>query len=125
MACKSKINDTSWTTELSIPFSQLRFKKSAQIIWGINVGRQHKRYQEEALWAPAPASYGGLAKYRTTNLGSLVGLKGIAPSRNLEFLPYVLPGITQDNDEDAASKTTREFKLGFDAKYGITSNLIC
>ena len=124
VACKSKINDTSWTTELSIPFSQLRFKRSDQIIWGINVGRQHKRYQEEALWAPAPASYGGLAKYRTTNLGTLGGLTGIAPSRNLEFLPYVLPGITQENDEDAASETTREFKLGFDAKYGITSNLI-
>ena len=124
VACKSKINVTSWTTELSIPFSQLRFKKSDEIIWGINVGRQHKRYQEEALWAPVPASYGGLAKYRTTNLGTLVGLEGISPYRNIEFLPYLLPGITQENDEDATRETTRQFKLGFDAKYGITSNLI-
>ncbi|RKU19543.1 hypothetical protein C6501_01295 [Candidatus Poribacteria bacterium] len=124
VACKSKINDTSWTTELSIPFSQLRFKKSDQIIWGINVGRQHKRYKEEVLWVPMSASYGGLAKYRTTNLGTLVGLKGIAPSRNIEFLPYFLPGITQVNNDDAVQETTREFKIGFDTKYGITSNLI-
>lgn len=124
VACKSKINDTSWTTELSIPFSQLRFKKSDQIIWGINVGRQHKRYREEALWVPVPASYGGLAKYRTTNLGTLVGLEGISPSRNLELLPYVLPGISQNTDDEAVNETTRQFKLGFDAKYAITSNLI-
>lgn len=124
VACKSKINDTSWTTEISIPFSQLRFKKSDPMSWGMNVGRELIRNQEETVWTPVPASYGGLAKYRTTNLGTLSGLKGITPSRNLEFLPYLLPGITQENDEDIVSETTREFKLGFDAKYGITSNLI-
>ena len=92
--------------------------------WGINVGRELMRQQEETVWAPVPTSYGGLAKYRTTNLGSLVGLKGISPTRSLEFLPYVLPGITQNSDDDSSQETTRQFKLGFDAKYGITSNLI-
>lgn len=124
VACKSKIHETSWTTELSIPFSQLRFKKSDPMHWGLNVGRELMRKQEESVWVPVPASYGGLAKYRTTNLGTLVGLEGISPSRNLELLPYVLPGITQINDDDAALETTRQFKLGFDAKYAITSNLI-
>lgn len=124
VVCQSKINDASWTTELSIPFSQLRFKKSDPMSWGINVGRELIRYQEETIWTPVPASYGGLAKYRTTNLGTLVGLKGIAPSRNIEFLPYFLPGFTQVNDDDAVQETAREFKIGFDAKYGITSNLI-
>ncbi len=124
VACKSKINDTSWTTELSIPFSQLRFKKSDPMSWGMNVGRELIRNQEETIWTPVPASYGGLAKYRTTNLGTLGGLKGITPSRNLEFLPYFLPGVTQVNEEDAALETTRELKLGFDAKYSVTSNLI-
>ncbi len=124
VACNSKIHDTFWTSELSIPFSQLRFKESDPMRWGINVGRELMRQQEESIWTPVPASYGGLAKYRTTNLGSLVGLKGISPSRSLEILPYVLPGITQNMDDDSAQETTRQLKLGFDAKYGITSNLI-
>ena len=124
VACQSKINAKSWTTELSIPFSQLRFKKSDPMSWGMNVGRVLMRNQEETVWTPVPASYGGLAKYRTTNLGTLAGIQGIVPSRTLEFLPYVLPGITQENVDDAIPKTTRQFKLGFDAKYGITSNLI-
>ncbi len=124
VACQSKIHDTYWTTELSIPFSQLRFKKSNPMHWGLNVGRELMRNQEESIWAPVPSSYGGLAKYRTTNLGSLVGIKGISPSRNIELLPYMLPGFTQNSDDDTGQETIRQFKLGFDAKYGITSNLI-
>ncbi len=124
VACQSKIHDNCWTTEISIPFSQLRFKKSDPMHWGLNVGRELMRNQEESIWAPVPSSFGGLAKYRTTNLGSLVGIKGISPSRNIELLPYVLPGISHNNDDDTGQETTRQFKLGFDAKYGITSNLI-
>lgn len=122
VACKSKINDSYWTAELSVPFSQLRFEKNDPMTWGINAGRGIARSREEAIWMPVPASYGGRAKYRTAHVGSLVGLEGIAPSRNLEILPYILPGLTQVNG-DTQLRTTREFKLGFDAKYGITSNL--
>ena len=121
--CKSKINDTYWTSELSIPFSQLRFKQSDQIVWGMNTGRELARNQEEMIWTPVPASYGGMAKYRTANMGRLVGLSGVAPSRNLEVLPYILPGVTQINGNDAGLETVGKFKVGFDAKYGITSNL--
>ncbi len=121
--CKSKINDTYWTSELSIPFSQLRFKESDPMIWGINTGRELARNQEEMIWVPVPASYGGMAKYRTANLGNIVGLSGITPSRNLEVLPYILPGVTQINGDDAGLETTGKFKIGVDAKYGITSNL--
>lgn len=123
VACQSKINETSWTSELSIPFSQLRFKISDPLVWGINVGRELMKSQEETVWASVPVSFGGLAKYRTTNLGTLVGLEGLSPSRNIEFLPYILPGTTLTNDDNAIQETTREIKFGFDAKYGITPNL--
>lgn len=122
VACQSKIHDTFWTAELRIPFNQLRFEESDPMKWGINVGRELIRKREESIWAPVPASYGGLAKYRTTNLAELVGLEGIVPSRSIEILPYILPGMTQEYDEQASVETTQRFKLGFDAKYGITSN---
>lgn len=124
VACQSKIHDTFWTAELRIPFNQLRFEESDPMTWGINVGRELIRKREESIWAPVPASYGGLAKYRTANLAELVGLEGIVPSRSIEVLPYILPGMTQEYDEQASVETTQRFKLGFDAKYGITSNLI-
>ena len=121
--CKSKINDTYWTSELSIPFSQLRFKQNDQIVWGMNTGRELARNQEEMIWVPVPASYGGMAKYRTANLGRLVGISDVAPSRNLEVLPYILPGVTQINENDTGLETDGKFKMGVDVKYGITSNL--
>ena len=121
--CKSKINDTYWTAELSIPFSQLRFEKNDPMTWGMNTGRGLARNQEEMIWHPVSASYGGRAKYRTANLGNVVGLSGITPSRNLEVLPYILPGVTQINENDTGLETDGKFKIGVDAKYGITSNL--
>ena len=118
--CRSKINDIHWTTEIAIPFSQLRFNKSDAMVWGVNFGRTLRQKKEEATWVPVSRQYGSLSKYRTANLGSLVGLTGITPSRRLEFLPYVLPGVSRmEEDKD----TEGVFDIGLDVKYGITSNL--
>ena len=118
--CRSKINDTYWTTEIAIPFSQLRFNRSDPMVWGVNFGRTIRGKKEEATWVPVSRQYGSLSKYRTANLGSLVGLAGITPSRRLEILPYVLPGISLiEGDEDINVKSG----YGLDFKYGLTSNL--
>ena len=116
--CRTKVNENNWVVEVAIPFSQLRFEKREQMVWGINLGREIPRNKEEAIWSPVSKSYGGMAKYRTANLAYLTGLKSIVPSRNLEFSPYILPGLTKSDDY-----TNRVFDAGLDLKYGITSNL--
>ena len=118
--CHSKIHDTHWITEISIPFSQLRFKRSDSMVWGVNFGRTIRRKNEEATWVPVSRQYGSLSKYRTANLGNLVGLAGITPSRRIEFLPYVLPGISRLEEDESID---RKFDIGLDLKYGLTSNL--
>ena len=63
---------------------------------------------------------GSLRDICTDVIGDLVGLKGITPPRNLELLPYILPGVSrveEDNETDGV------FDIGLDLKYGITSNL--
>ena len=119
-ACGTKINDNHWTAEIGIPFSQLRFSKSDQMTWGLNLGRSLMRNQEDATWSPLSREHGFFARYRTDTLGTLVGLEGITPPRNLELLPYILPGL---NRIEAEQKTDRIFDIGLDLKYGITSNL--
>ena len=121
IACQSKVNSDHWTAELGIPFSQLRFDKSDQMTWGMNVGRGVRKNNEEAIWVPVPRRYGGMAKYRLGNLGSLGGLEGITPSRRLELLPYVLPGMSRT--EGDAADTNGVLDIGLDLKYGINSNL--
>ena len=119
--CRTKINENDWAAEIAIPFSQLRFNQSDDMSWGINVGREIRRHKQEGIWVPVSRSFGGGAKYRPTNIGTLAGLKGISPSRHLELLPYVLPGLARDDEDD---KDTKEvFEAGLDVKYGITHNL--
>ena len=118
--CRTKINDDHWTAEIGIPFSQLRFSKSDEMTWGLNLGRSLMRNQEDATWAPLSKAHGFFARYRTDVIGSLVGLEGITPSRNLELLPYILPGVNRIEEE---KKTDGVFDIGLDLKYGITSNL--
>ena len=119
--CQSQIYTDRWTSEIAIPFSQLRFKKNEKMTWGLNLARGIRRNNEEATWAPVPSSYGGRAKYRTAYLGDLVGLQGITPKRHLELLPYILPGVSRAEEGD---DTDGEFDVGLDLKYGLTSNLI-
>ncbi len=118
--CRSRINEDHWTTEIAIPFSQLRFEKNDVMNWGINFGREIARKQEIDAWNEAPKTYGGLAKYRTAYFGTLEGIEGIAPSRHLEVLPYVLPGASY---ESSTEETEGVFDAGLDLKYGVTPNL--
>ena len=116
---RAKINGDNWTTEIAIPFSQLRFKNEETSTWGLNLGRTIQKNQEEGTWAPVPAAYTYLARYRTTQLGSLTGLSGISQRRNIEFLPYFLPGVARTKEDGTASV----FDLGGDVKVSVTSNL--
>ena len=120
-ASRTRITKDHWTAEIAIPFSQLRFKPSTEMTWGLNLGRKIIRNEEEATWIPMPKSYGPWAKVRTVNLGRLVGLEGITPSRRIELLPYVLPGFSRV--DQGKTETKRVFDVGLDLKYGLTSNL--
>lgn len=120
LECRGRIEIDHWTAELAIPFSQLRFNKGEVMTWGMNVGRSIARLHENAVWSPVPKAYGGRGKYKTAYFGSLTGLEGIEPSRNLEILPYVSPGISRVEDGD---DTDAEIDAGLDVKYGITPNL--
>jgi hypothetical protein len=118
--CRCRINEDHWTVEIAIPFSQLRFERSDVMNWGVNFGREIARKQEIAAWNEAPKTYGGLAKYRTAYFGTLEGLEGISPSRHLELLPYVLPGMSSVPETE---ETQGVFEAGLDLKYGLTPNL--
>ena len=118
--CETRINSEDWTAEIAIPFSQLRFRVSDDMTWGLNLGRSLRRNNQEGTWAPVPGSYSWRARYRTANLGNLRGLREISAPRNLELRPYVLPGVSQSGEQNDISA---QFNIGLDIKSGLTSNL--
>ncbi len=88
------IDEFGWNVEIEIPFSMLRFNKSEEFIWGMNITRYIKRKDETIKWVVLPVEIDGISSH----FGHLVGLKGIYPPARFEFKPFFLFGSTQYSD---------------------------
>jgi len=109
-----------WTAELRIPFNQLRFPGSLEQSWGLQVTRRVQRTQELSAWSPWPRE----ASQEVSLYGTVVGIRGIQPTRRLELLPYAVGGarlFDRDGDPlvDGHDALTG---VGLDVKYGLGSN---
>ena len=80
-----KINSDSWTVEVRIPLSQIRFKDGDPQTWGFDVERYFSRNGETDMIAYTPRNENGFA----SRFPSLTDLRGIKPSSGIELLPYV------------------------------------
>ncbi|MFT3920630.1 DUF5916 domain-containing protein [Cloacibacterium sp.] len=106
----AKIVENGWTVEMKIPFSELRFPKSAVQNWGINFFRQVNRTKTAYTWNHVNNQKGSFLLYD----GVLENIKDINPPVRLSFTPYF---STYINNYDG--KTTTNFNGGMDVKYGI------
>jgi hypothetical protein len=81
---RTKTCEDGWTAEMRIPFSQLRFDRRDEQVWGLNLNRWIPDRNEDSYWVCVPAKETGWA----SRFGELRGIRGIRPSRRIEFLPY-------------------------------------
>ena len=119
---ETAVDNLGWTAEFRIPYSQLRFPRTADQTWGIQFSRVIARREETSYWARMSIrEYAMVSKF-----GRLSGMNGVEPPRRLEIMPYTMlklqraPGdaknpMYEDNDWST--------KLGMDVKYGITGDL--
>ncbi len=62
----TKIDSLGWTAEFRIPFSQLRFSRAEDQIWGMQIWREVNRRAEQDMWAFWRSNeYGGPAYFGT------------------------------------------------------------
>jgi cellulose/xylan binding protein with CBM9 domain len=63
--CAGRRHDKGWTVEMAIPFSQLRFNESEEMLWGVNFGRNITHKHESAQWIKVPRSesWGGFPEF--------------------------------------------------------------
>jgi hypothetical protein len=73
-----------WTCEMRIPFSQMRFTASNQMVWGINLQRSVSRTSELDALTYTPRGQSGYV----SRFAELHGLDGLKPARNIEVTPY-------------------------------------
>lgn len=86
---KTAVNlaDSSWTAEIRVPFSQLRYnQKNDDGIWGLHVRRIIRRNNEVQNWSMIPLKNNG----HVFSFGEMHGMDSLPKPRGIEFLPYVM-----------------------------------
>ncbi|HEX9970737.1 MAG TPA: DUF5916 domain-containing protein, partial [bacterium] len=120
---KTAIEDSAWTAEMRIPFSQLRFAKKDEQVWGLHVWRWIQRNGEESQFQLIPLDSQG----RVHRFGILKGIHGISNPRRVELLPY-LRGSLNRFQPDAKNPFTKSGQkwgqnLGLDGRIGLAGNI--
>ncbi len=119
---KTDVNNEGWTVEVKIPFTQLRFKETEEMVWGVNVNRDIKRKHEMAFYVMVPSTESGFVSH----FANLEGLNGIKPKQRLEFLPYIVQKaqyLIHDDGDPFYKENVYKTELGGDLKFSLGSNL--
>lgn len=119
---KTSVDDKGWCAEMKIPFSQLRFGKKTEHVWGIQVTRQIFRIQERSIWQFIPkGSPGEVHLY-----GELHGIENIKPKRQIELLPYVVAKTERFEKVEGnpfLDGKSSAVSTGLDGKFAVTNDL--
>lgn len=111
-----------WNVEIRVPYTQIRFKESDSLKWGINFKRVIERKNENDYMIMVPKKESGFVSHFAT----LEGLEGIQSKQRIEVLPYLVQRaqylVHDANDPYYKSKQYRT-TFGGDFKIGIGSNL--
>ena len=120
---KTSMDGDSWTAELWIPFSQLRFSTQAEQIWGLNIRRFRPTLDEEDYWVLIPRT----ERFWSSRFGDLRGISGVHPTRRIELLPYTAGAATHNADRDSGNPfddgKNLDDRVGADLKMGFGPNL--
>ncbi|WKD86898.1 hypothetical protein KCTC32516_02278 [Polaribacter huanghezhanensis] len=109
----AKVNDKGWAVEMKIPYSALRFANAPVQHWGFNFHRRLERLNEQHTWTHIDNAVGRWTQHD----GLIENLKDIKPPTRLGLYPYA-SAITDSYN----GKTTNDWNLGLDLKYGLSEN---
>jgi hypothetical protein len=115
--------EESWTAELWIPFSQLRFSAQLTQVWGLNVQRFRPTLNEEDTWVVVPRT----ERAWSSRFGELHGIANVRPSRRIELLPYIAGSSAMNGTRDRTNPfddgRNLASRVGGDVKMGLGPNL--
>jgi hypothetical protein len=114
--CRSTVEANAFVIEQAIPFKQLRFPRTRDQIWGMNIFRLIRHSNEQTIWNPVPRQFN---QFKMSYAGVLEGLRDIQPGRNIRVKPFVLGKASRTGP---GSRTS--WDGGVDVKVGLASNLV-
>ena len=123
-ASAATIQPWGWSAEIAVPFSTLRFQRSAEPqVWGFDAIRGYSRDTFHQM--------GAFPRDRSNNCYlcqslKVTGFAGASPGRNLEVVPTLTASRTDVMEElpdGALVEGDVETELGITARWGMTPNL--
>ena len=115
---KTHTHDRGWSLELRIPWSSLRFEGGRdEQMWGMHLFRRIRHNNEEVTWAPMER---GWTVYNVSRAGTLDGIEGIRPGRNVSVKPYL---VATRSTGSVSGTAQNDYDVGGDLKYGVTSGI--
>lgn len=118
---ETSIDNEGWIAEMKIPFTQLRFDANENQEWGIQFTRRFYRNQERSVWQYFSQEDAGWV----SNFGTLHGIRGIQPKRQVEISPYTVTKAEryeQENGNPFRDGSDEALSIGVDGKIGITND---
>ena len=108
------LQDSVWTVEMRIPFSQLRYNRdNTEGVWGLHIRRIIRRNNEVQNWSLIPLNNNG----HVFSFGELHGMTNLPRARNIEFLPYAMGRLSR---EAATRSNAWSGNIGLDTKIGLS-----
>jgi len=111
----TKINESSWSFEMFIPFASIRFSAKKEQDWGLNIVRKRQKTGQQLFWNPIDPKVNGFL----TQEGYLTGLKDIKPPVRLQLSPYLSYYANHYPLNNNSSDLSTQFNGGMDLKWGI------
>lgn len=114
----TRVDSLGWVAEFRVPFSQLRFNPGEVHEFGFGVWRDIARLNQRDAWPVFRRSINSVV----SQLGTLSDIRGIAPTRRLEILPY---SVAKHESYAAGPAYAMRSRItgGLDLKAGLTSSL--
>lgn len=114
------LTEDGYQVELRIPFKSVRFQESPEQSWGLQIERNVQRNGYNSSWAPITEDIAN----RLTQTGRLNGLRDLDMGLFMELNP-VVTGARNGSADDLGVFTHDDpsGEFGFNATYGVTSNL--
>jgi hypothetical protein len=116
-------DSVSWSCEMRIPFSQLRFNDQPVQTWGVQFNRWIPGSFEDIFWVVIPRNATGFSSW----FGEMSGIENVKPSRRLELMPYAASNASMiprpAANDPLHDRTTLDQRIGGDLKMGLGPNM--
>jgi hypothetical protein len=113
-SASGRLTPDGYVVLIAIPFKSLRFPSGTDPhTWGVALQRSIPTRSESSFWPGITRRLNGFS----SQFGALEGIAGVAPGRNVQFIPYgTFTGAKLLDETTAIRASESDLRVGVDAK---------